>query len=665
MGRTALFATGPVTMYVRAAGRGYVVPVSPPLTTAGKNAMAHTLYPDPTGGSPPKDSGMSRRQPRARSAGSADRAYHISTAEKRANNYMSKRWPEVLQDSSWEGARSATAGGGEFLHERERSSIGGYESPIRRGCSSSLGRYSHLEGFSGSRWPETVVPARPAPTRSTGTGTVLRKHQKGKLKVHVRKATNLLAGDTGFLQSGLSDPYVSITTGGQNLRTKTMHRQLNPVWDETLEFSGTLGTFVSMPFELKVMDEDNFGLTGESLGELKLSLSMLKNKTRAKFVQTLPTQGSIEFHLTWEAEPTPVAATPSQPPPSQRVQTRSSASAFRVASPNPASPSQRGQSRSPSSPFAMVAPGQGPPSHRLPESRPFPPSVPTPTQMTPVQRPQIVTRGRSRTGEAVREAYLRNEAKRKAREAKSKAGNSSRRGCKPPPCLPASLAPESGSGGGGFGIPEAASPPASPPQKKAKAGGAWADMLPSSWGASSWGASSWGGPPGNAIPTIPEEEEEAGEDSTTGAAPALASLATPSYLAPTGLSKPPTGLTKPAVGEGSGSGAGEEVAVSPAAESAPAGKVAATSPPKSKEKFSPGTTTESRYVSRIAQVLAELGELVDERPPAPQLPEARKNEMSTKAFGENDDEEPYTRSPFRGTCGSSPFYNGALWLRSG
>jgi len=127
------------------------------------------------------------------------------------------------------------------------------------------------------------------------------RKQHGVLKVHVKKGVNLVAADTGFLASGKSDPYVSISTGGQTARTKTIKKELNPVWDETVEFAGTLGAFLGAPFELRVVDEDMLG-KGDSLGEYKTNLNVLKTKTKAKFVQTLPTQGTIEFSIAWEME---------------------------------------------------------------------------------------------------------------------------------------------------------------------------------------------------------------------------------------------------------------------------------------------------------------------------------------------------------------------------
>jgi len=86
----------------------------------------------------------------------------------------------------------------------------------------------------------------------------------GLLKVRVIKGTNLLASD--FMNT--SDPYVVVSLGNQKVKTKTVKRCLNPVWDDEL----TLGV-PSPPAQLilEVMDKDRFS-KDEFLGGAKVDL---------------------------------------------------------------------------------------------------------------------------------------------------------------------------------------------------------------------------------------------------------------------------------------------------------------------------------------------------------------------------------------------------------
>ena len=59
------------------------------------------------------------------------------------------------------------------------------------------------------------------------------KQMKTKLKIFVKSASNLIAKDS----CGTSDPYVTIQCGFSKIKkTKTQKKNLNPVWNETIEF---------------------------------------------------------------------------------------------------------------------------------------------------------------------------------------------------------------------------------------------------------------------------------------------------------------------------------------------------------------------------------------------------------------------------------------------
>ena len=58
----------------------------------------------------------------------------------------------------------------------------------------------------------------------------LRQHSFFQLRVHLRRGRNLVAMDKG----GTSDPYVKFKAAGRLLhKSRTIQRDLNPVWDET------------------------------------------------------------------------------------------------------------------------------------------------------------------------------------------------------------------------------------------------------------------------------------------------------------------------------------------------------------------------------------------------------------------------------------------------
>lgn len=53
---------------------------------------------------------------------------------------------------------------------------------------------------------------------------------QGVLRIHIAEARNLIKQDIS-LMGGKSDPYVVVTIGAQQFRTRTIHDNLNPVWD--------------------------------------------------------------------------------------------------------------------------------------------------------------------------------------------------------------------------------------------------------------------------------------------------------------------------------------------------------------------------------------------------------------------------------------------------
>ncbi|XP_028050440.1 multiple C2 and transmembrane domain-containing protein isoform X4 [Monomorium pharaonis] len=96
----------------------------------------------------------------------------------------------------------------------------------------------------------------------------LRQHAFFQLRLHIRRGANLVAMDRG----GASDPYVKVKCSGRLLhKSRTVHRDLNPVWDESVTLP------IEDPFQpltIKVFDYD-WGLQDDFMGAAMLDLTQL------------------------------------------------------------------------------------------------------------------------------------------------------------------------------------------------------------------------------------------------------------------------------------------------------------------------------------------------------------------------------------------------------
>ncbi|KAM6289450.1 multiple C2 and transmembrane domain-containing protein 1 [Aegotheles albertisi] len=90
-----------------------------------------------------------------------------------------------------------------------------------------------------------------------------------QLDVTLRRGQNLAARDRG----GTSDPYVKFKLGGKEVfRSKTVHKNLNPVWEEK---ACILTDNLREPLYIKVFDYD-FGLQDDFIGSAFLDLTSLE-----------------------------------------------------------------------------------------------------------------------------------------------------------------------------------------------------------------------------------------------------------------------------------------------------------------------------------------------------------------------------------------------------
>lgn len=97
----------------------------------------------------------------------------------------------------------------------------------------------------------------------------LRQHVFFQLRIHLISGHNLRAMD----KNGTSDPYVKFKMNGRLLhKSKTIYRDLNPIWDETFTVP------IEDPFQqiyIKVFDYD-WGLQDDYIGSAQLDLTTLE-----------------------------------------------------------------------------------------------------------------------------------------------------------------------------------------------------------------------------------------------------------------------------------------------------------------------------------------------------------------------------------------------------
>jgi hypothetical protein len=158
--------------------------------------------------------------------------------------------------------------------------------------------------------PRADVPLRyGGPGGGTGRvgGTPNNRHaeQSGVLTVHVRKGVGLKPADL----NGKSDPYVIVKVGGgREKKTRVAKRTLDPEWNESVEFTGSLNEMIASGLSLRVLDWDNslkkvFG-SDDPLGDLHVPLDFLRFDDFRDFSEPMA-QGSLLFSVSWQ----PLAST--------------------------------------------------------------------------------------------------------------------------------------------------------------------------------------------------------------------------------------------------------------------------------------------------------------------------------------------------------------------
>uniref|UniRef100_A0A8D3AAY1 Multiple C2 domains, transmembrane 1b n=1 Tax=Scophthalmus maximus TaxID=52904 RepID=A0A8D3AAY1_SCOMX len=127
-----------------------------------------------------------------------------------------------------------------------------------------------------------------------------------KLEIELKRGHNLAVRDRG----GSSDPYVKIRLANKDVfRSKTIHKNLNPVWDEK---TTVIMDSLSEPLNIKVFDYD-FGLQDDFMGSAYLYLESLEQHRTIPVTLVLkdpqyPCEdlGSLELAVTLTPKDSPI-----------------------------------------------------------------------------------------------------------------------------------------------------------------------------------------------------------------------------------------------------------------------------------------------------------------------------------------------------------------------
>ncbi|NWS74290.1 ESYT3 protein, partial [Crotophaga sulcirostris] len=120
----------------------------------------------------------------------------------------------------------------------------------------------------------------------------------GVIRVHLLEAENLVQKDS-FLGAirGKSDPYALLRVGTMQYRSKTVSRDLNPIWNETFEF--VVHEVPGQDLEVDLYDEDPD--KDDFMGSLLISLVDVMNDRTVDewFPLSKTTSGHLHLKLEW------------------------------------------------------------------------------------------------------------------------------------------------------------------------------------------------------------------------------------------------------------------------------------------------------------------------------------------------------------------------------
>ncbi|KAK5851537.1 hypothetical protein PBY51_023084 [Eleginops maclovinus] len=150
------------------------------------------------------------------------------------------------------------------------------------------------------------MPGFGAPSSGVSSERSLPSSGMYKMEIELKRGNNLAVRDRG----GSSDPYVKFKLAGKEVfRSKTIHKNLNPVWDEKTTL---ILDCLSDPLYVKVFDYD-FGLQDDFMGSAYLYLESLEQQRSIPVTLVLKDPqhldqdlGSLELSVTLTPKDSPL-----------------------------------------------------------------------------------------------------------------------------------------------------------------------------------------------------------------------------------------------------------------------------------------------------------------------------------------------------------------------
>jgi Ca2+-dependent lipid-binding protein len=118
--------------------------------------------------------------------------------------------------------------------------------------------------------------------------------RRGTIQVKLQGAAGLKAADL----NGKSDPYAVLSLCGKQQKSKVVSKTLNPHWDETFTFEGTLGDLTSESLQVEIFDKDRI-TRDDSLGSAAINLLELREVHEKDVEAELSVKGIVSLRLTW------------------------------------------------------------------------------------------------------------------------------------------------------------------------------------------------------------------------------------------------------------------------------------------------------------------------------------------------------------------------------